>query len=71
MKPASNERSEALSNPFKLPRGERLRREVVAVFRAQRTAILRYLKTGVKFDRPARLHRVHRDRDLVQGRAGL
>jgi hypothetical protein len=41
-------RAEGLSNPFKLPRGEALRREVVKVFREQRRAIERYLKTGRK-----------------------
>jgi hypothetical protein len=46
-KPRS-ERSEALSNPFRLPRGERLRKELVAVFNAQRKAILRYLRGEVK-----------------------
>jgi hypothetical protein len=39
-----SERSESLSNPFKLPNGERLRRELVKVFREQRTAIVRYLR---------------------------
>jgi Phage Mu protein F like protein len=42
-KPAAGEK-----NIHKLPRGDRLRREVVAVFRSQRRAILRFLKTGRK-----------------------
>ncbi len=44
----TSERSEALSNPYHLPRGERLRREVRDVFREQRRAILRFLATGRK-----------------------
>ncbi len=38
------------SNTYGLPRGEKIRREQVAVFRRQRAAILRYLKTGKKDD---------------------
>src|SRR5215831_14337983 len=40
--------AEGLSNPFRIPRGEALRREVVRVFREQLRAIMRYLKTGRK-----------------------
>jgi hypothetical protein len=39
---------EALSNPFKLPRGEKLRQEIRQVFRLQRQRILAYLRTGRK-----------------------
>lgn len=42
--------TEGNSNPFRLPRGEPLRRAVVAAFRAQRAAVLRYLTTGRKSD---------------------
>ena len=42
--------SKETSNPFKLPRGEKIRRELVAVFRRQRKAVLRYLNTGKKDD---------------------
>ena len=39
---------ESRSNPFRLPRGEPLRRELAAVFREQRKAVLRFLRTGRK-----------------------
>jgi hypothetical protein len=42
----------AEANTYGLPRGERLRRECVAVFHEQRTAVNRYLRTGRKADGP-------------------
>lgn len=39
-----------IANTFKLPRGEKIRREQVAIFRRQRAAILRFLATGKKDD---------------------
>ena len=47
-KPARDQVAESRSNPYKLPRGEPLRRELVRVFRHQRDAILRFLTTGRK-----------------------
>jgi hypothetical protein len=49
---ASKPDREGLSNPFKLPRGEKLRKEIIGVFREQRAAILRFLKTGRKDQGP-------------------
>lgn len=43
----SRSRSERL-NPYRLPAGERLRRELVAIFEAQRKAMIRYLNSGQK-----------------------
>lgn len=39
---------EGLTNPFKLPRGERLRLELVRVFAEQRRAMIRHLDAGEK-----------------------
>jgi hypothetical protein len=67
---ATRRPAEGTTNPFKLPRGEKLRREVVAVFREQRTAIIRFLRTGEK---DAAGLPVVRDqfRRRTPGRAGL
>ena len=68
---------EGLSNPFRLPRGEALRREVKGVFREQRQAIIRWISTGADHGKGAdlRSNRIpdrHGDRrrrglDLVVG----
>jgi hypothetical protein len=45
---ATKAKAEAERNTYGLPRGERLRRAVRDVFGRQRSAVLRYLKTGKK-----------------------
>src|SRR4051812_1419176 len=47
--------SREASNTYGLPRGEKIRREMVAVFRRQHAAIDRWLKTGKKDDYDAGL----------------
>lgn len=45
-------KAEGSSNPYKLPRGEKLRRELVAWFGLQHKAIIRWLRTGKKDGNP-------------------
>lgn len=47
-KPARDAVAESRANPYSLPRGEPLRRELVRLFRLQRAAVLRFLRTGRK-----------------------
>ncbi len=49
-RPLCTKRHDAEANTYGLPRGDRLRTAVRAVFRQQRLAVLRYLRTGRKKD---------------------